>query len=787
MDEKQGDQNNNVRVNNFQNININHQFETPLVNYKKISNKIIIGIVIFALIIIISIIGFKIYKHNHKEQNNNGDVFITQQLWNDYQDGKITTDEYVRYNLYAEYDNSLLDKKYSSLQRNQVAFDTDELIDKYYNELSDDTLRYYVSKTNLDNITFELDKENENSKNDKLSMSNLFVDTVYAQNIKVTNLNKVFLSQNGNFMIWYTTTGDSATDYNTVKKLANGLEKTISEYDKIFDSKYDFNSGILSKGKTYQNQIEILKNENIDEKYLESAMQVYLVNYSDDSLAKYVRGSQNMIKFWYKIKDGDKYGSIILPYILIKPSTFENFENIEQLYNHELFHHYQHNVLCGTSNCVMGNDPYIIEATANWASALVTHKTNDKGYLNEWAGTARKYASTYMSDEFINKYGINTVGYILYVYMYNYASNASNGIQKIINSIYQDNALKYLQDNTTTEELAKIQTILSYENLLQDYSNKNLIVETEFNAPIQIKETITIEKNINDVKIHPLAIDYYLLDVNSKEQQYEIKLIRDNASINVSLIGEINGKYKLLENSSIKKENFVFNTNYYDEYDKLYIAVSNALPTLCNYYSIEISKTSYVDKKNLLNDYELDENITINGFKFKLGIKLEDFIKGTGAVIDEKDFEIAKRKSNSFAGLYNSIAAKIIYNENEINLKIFIDTSDLDNITVDGVSINSQRGIANNYSDTNENLNLVTCEFKILGRYNVDTTTLSDLDKFLKLQVKKVYNSSSDKYELKMSSKDGFGIVIWFNAYENEPNKYYMSYVNITNNVALVW
>lgn len=787
-------QNYQQQNNNFNsNININsydQQIEQPLIEVKNKQNKklfLIIGSIALVLIVVGSIIGFNIYMNKEEENKINSDILISNQLYNDYENGIITTDEYVRYSLYAEYDSSLLNKKYSKFNGSQVAIHTDELIDLYYDELSDETLKYYISKINLENVTFEIGKENKSSDN-KVAIADLFVDTVYAKSENVTNLNKAILSKNGNFIVWYTTTGDSATNYESAKKIADGLEQTISEYDNLFGSNYNFKSKVLTKGKTYNNQIKILNNENIDSQYLESAMQVYLVNYNDDSLAKYVRGSQALSELWDKIVGGDDYGSLVLPYILIKPSAFNDFENIEQLYNHEFFHHYQHNVLCGTNNCVMGSDPYIGEATANWASALATNKTNDTGFLNQWAGTARKYSSAYMSDDFINKYGTDIVGYTLYVYMYNYSSIVSNGTDKILKSIYEDNALKYLQDNATKEELANIQSTIAYKNLAQDYSNKNLIVEVAFNTPIQVKETITAEKSFNDIRVSPLTIDYYLLDVNSKEQQYEIKLIRDNANINATLIGELNGEYQMLESSSVEKDSFVFNTNYYGDYDKLYIAISNILPTLKNYYSLEISKTSFLDAESLLENYELDESLIINGFKFNLGIKLEDFINGTGAIIDEEDLEIAKSKSESFSGLSNEIATKIIAGGQEINFEIYVNTSDLNNIKVNGLSIKSDRGGVDVYPpDTLGRPNLVACEFKVLGKYNIDTSTFDDLDRILKIQATNKDDEYSNQYELKVKGKEGFGITIRYDTYKKDLSKYYIRYVNITNNTGLSW
>lgn len=41
---------------------------------------------------------------------------------------------------------------------------TDELISNYYDELSEETLNYYLNKINLEDVTFELNVENDDSE-----------------------------------------------------------------------------------------------------------------------------------------------------------------------------------------------------------------------------------------------------------------------------------------------------------------------------------------------------------------------------------------------------------------------------------------------------------------------------------------------------------------------------------------------------------------------------------------------------------------------------------------------
>ena len=595
------------------------------VNHKSKKNKskrdLLILIMIMVFLIIVSIGVFIIVKNkdNNKEDNNNNndinndinsefenDGFdVYSSLYLDYQNNKITTDEYVKYSLYAQYDSSLLGSDYATLNGADYAIDVEELINTYYDELSDSTLRYFAEKINLDGVTFELDKENE-EQNDDVALTDLLFEKVYAKADKVTNLNKAVLSSNGNFVVWYTTTGNSATNYSSAKKVADGLENTVTKYKDLFGNNYKYSSDVMSKGKTYKNQIKILENSNIDKSYLENAMQVYLLEYNNSALAQYISGYGKAKEVLNSIFGGDDYGVIAYPYIVIKPSSFSDFERLEQLYNHELFHHYQKYILCDLTKCDI-TDPYISEATANWASSLATKKTSSYGFLNEWAGTARKYSSDLMSDDFAKKYGIDNVGYALFVYLNNYSSFVNNGTKKITNSMYKTNSLLYLEDNATKEELTKIQETIAFNNLSQNYSNKNLLVDISKNLyPVILKGTAFANKSFDNMRLNKGAIDYYCLDYDLSKK-YEITLVRDNNNVMATLIGEKSNKYELLQTSTIDKTRFIFNTNdYKDDYEKIYIAVLNILPGLENYYSLSVEETEVIEKE------EIDENDNSN-------------------------------------------------------------------------------------------------------------------------------------------------------------------------------
>ena len=614
----------NVQKNNQYNNNYQQQpINQPDGKHKKRMKTIIIITVIVIALIASGILLVFNKKNNTQIQLN--EMSIVDSLWKDYNSGNITIDEYVKYMLYADYDSDLLSNKYKSL-KNVDLIEIDDFIAEHYSELSNDTLRYYAEKINLKGITFELDKENETANN-KVALSNLLFEEVHAATQKTTNLNKALLSKNGNFVVWYTTTGDSAIDYNTAKKVADGLESSVQQYTKLFGYNYSFNSNVISKGKTYNNQLKVLQSSNIDTEYLESAMQVYIVNYNHNSKAKYYYGTGKGREIINSILGGDEFGSIIYPYILIKPSAFDDYERLEQIYNHELFHHYQHEILCGQNNCSMSSDPYYADSTANWASSLITNKTTLKGFLNEWADVYR-YNSNSLFGRYINEYGEEKAAYAIYVYLYNYSSIVENGVYKIIQAMYKDNFLEYLEKNSTLEERKKIQKEIAIKNLTLNYTNNNLNVPIENRSMSNINDAINIKKNdviLEEVGIGKNGIAYYNINL-SENEALKIIVEKDNKYVDVILVAQDeNDDFVIIDNSDNKGNEIAFDTNDYKNYRRYYVIIYNNNITLQNYYSLTIKPIQKSESKDNSTNEKYISFSDCNGISDEVSGKIDTY------------------------------------------------------------------------------------------------------------------------------------------------------------------
>lgn len=553
----------------------------------KESTKRLIYIVIGIVVILVVGLGLYFIFNNKQEKKVISNINISSQLQQDFNAGKISVDEYVRFNLYAEYDRDLLKDEYKNLELSNETIDIEYLINNHYDELSQETIKFFAKKINLENITFELDKENEKTSQDSFWLD-LFLLKVSAKAEKVTNLNQVILSSSGNFVIWYTTTGDSGIHFETAKEIADGLESTVKKFESFFGYDYSSQAEIFSEGKTYRNQTKILNNVNIDSNYLKTATQVYLVNYNESSLAQYVSGYGKGKEIINYIFGGDDYGSIVFPYIIIKPSSFDDHERLAQLYNHELFHHYQKHILCGHSNCTLSKDPYYQEATANWASALVTTKTTNEGFLNEWAGVARRNSNSLLK-EYVEKYGETNASYAMFVYLYNYSSNVNDGRNKIKDAMYQEKFLEYLEANSTTEERSKLQKQIALKNLTNDYLNKNINVSDEKKSVDNIKDIVNIENNnsINDIIVEKMGISYYKISI-PQYTAVKIGIDRKNNGFDSVLVAVKDNKYLVLDSSVTSNEKIEFNTNDYDIYEDYYLIIYNNYLTTTSEHSLSL-------------------------------------------------------------------------------------------------------------------------------------------------------------------------------------------------------
>ncbi len=511
--------------------------------------------------------------------------YLEEQLLIDLKDKVITVDEYFKNLLFAEYDKEYLSNRYYSLKRSEIPLDTDFIASTYVNKITDIILNYYLNRVLLTGITFDVSQENpEEKKGDVVA----FADTVYASDFtKKINLNRLVVSGNGNFVIWYTTTGSSAITEGQAREIANELEQSRYEYDKMYNHFYSFKPEFVNEGTIRDAQLKVYAENGISSNYLNNAMQVYVANYTESAAAKYVVGD-NIIELYDKFQYGSQEGSIPGPYLLIKASSYnESKERTMQIVNRELFRHYQYNVYCPDQTCLINDDPYYFDAMANYASAVATKKYSYKGFLNDWSAFARNHSGDLLSSEVIEKYGNKNISSALYLYLYFYAKTVPEGNRKIIDALYSKNPFSTLEKEASDKQLSEMIQTMAMEYINQSSSNANLVASPEVESKIKAIDQFDGPANVDEREIEKLGIEYYVLKKNTNDN-FAIEFGRGNSKLTCILVGVDNGKYNMVARAPVGDVNVQFNTKNYTQYSEYYIIVANSSILEKNVYSLDI-------------------------------------------------------------------------------------------------------------------------------------------------------------------------------------------------------
>lgn len=493
-----------------------------------------------------------------------------------YENGEIDTDTYVKQMLYLTYAPTLMDDAYVSNTPTTTVRDLDSFIADHYEELSESTVNYYFHEVSLCDVTFLPDNEVTG-----YSIKDPFCDTVYADDT-VQNLGNFVVSSNGNFVVWYTPTGNSASSEADAKAIADGLENAVSDYDATFGTSFAFQQSWVTENSKYRQQKKLLEDGGYDGNLLNTAMQVYLLESNDSALAVHTGNPDTaLLSTLLWLNGGSPDGSVIFPYITIKPSSFSDIQKLQQLYCHELFHNYQEYYLGSKSQIT---DPYICEATANWASAKISDSNITEKFLNEWAETAyRKCDSLTTSCE--TQYSASELSYAHFVFLGAYEACVNDGTNKIVTSIYQPDSYAYLMSQATDAELNEISKYLAYKTLTQDYSNKN------YTAAHTMPDRLPISSIQSDCSYQledsgRLTLHYY--DLGSNSSPFEVTLSSGGSSdyMNAYLITDFNGKYTVVDTVALTTSDAVIDTTAYGTYSTLYLVIANGSWTTNDTYNV---------------------------------------------------------------------------------------------------------------------------------------------------------------------------------------------------------
>lgn len=603
---------------------------------------IIVFIIISLLIIGLCYIGFNYFNKNTNVETSNENKVVEEtkkyntleKLKADYESGTLNVNDYFTQLVYLEFDSSKLNSKYESdyeYYSIECELNTDEILEKYYDKLDLEIVKLYLMNKSMANVALGEESSSvvtQQSNNNAKYEVKLLKDENDISNAANHRLNKVYLSSNGHFLIWYANYGDDAITDEQLKSLADGLESSISKYEQYFGISYSYSPYIDNQyfNDDWKNAKEILTQNNISTSFLQTAMSVYVYDTgSDITLASY-NDEQDAAKWinrslFLDLLDED--GIINYPYIIVnKKGITKSKDNLVQIYNHELFHHMQYLYCINTANKRCIADLTLTEGMANFASSKISNVSTTNNFLNDWAGIYTKNTSTKLSD-IVNSNG--SVGYAIFPYFYSYSLKVNNWSDILMKAHNESDPFDYIQNNTSKQELIDTINDLAYSTLSQDYDNNTL----KSNTDISNKEELNEQKNYN-LTINPGAIDYFELastfdlDISTNNNDY----------LTIKIYGYKNGNYNELKSSS---ESIKLDTAFYINYDKFYLVVTNANLTNSYNYSINVGNSKYLENSDFVTTFN-NYNIEITMNTKVSGIEVKQYSNGTVDELHQKEY-----------------------------------------------------------------------------------------------------------------------------------------------------
>ncbi len=644
---------NTIPVNSFNNSVQNNNNSSKKPNKSKRDLLIILGVLV---VVIVGVSLFFIFNKKDNNKSNNEQIpnikeeEITEstlkKLKTDYESGKIDVNKYFTELVNYDYDYDSLDNKYKT---DEIIYTTGniseiiELLENHRSELSEESIKKLIEKATLQDVRVgnEVSIDSQANINNNVRVVPLN-DTNNKDKIASHKLNKAYLSKNERFIIWYTDYGTDKVTLEQVQDIANELENSIGDYEKIFNTEYlykPYYDELINKN--YFNARESLKVNGINAAKIDTAMNVYIYDTgSNGTLATYYNPIDTGVLIETIILLGiddlfmGESGIVSYPYIVIDKGTIQqSTENIKTVANHELFHHFQYLYCEGTEQHRCPNG-YYTEATANLASVLVSEVTSTNNFLNGWAGRYTQELSGKLSDL--------ADGYGQFPYYYTYTKVVNDWVSILTSALNESNPTDYIKNNTSREDLVKVSETITYNTLAKKYDNKSLYTDKNVN----LKDTINTSKILNQT-INAGAVDYYEVSGDNT-----IEVISGNKDyVGLKFYGYKDGVYTELSSSMDKIEE---DLTYYVRYDKFYVAVYNADITNSNSYTIKVKGSDFAENSEFVttfNNYniEIEMDLTI------AGVETNTVSTGVMDELHQKEYLDITTTSMGFVSVNNKI------------------------------------------------------------------------------------------------------------------------------------
>ncbi len=487
-------------------------------------------------------------------------------------------------------------------------FDKLKYVDENFSKLSIEEINNTLDGLLFNNIDFSVDASSNISHN----RNPFFFTDVSAHGSTVTTLNKAKLSSAKNFVVFYTDTGDDKISDATAQELAEMLETIILNYKNNLGLEYQYQK--LNNNTSKLNKIqEVLRSSNIDEKILDSAMPVYVVDPNNDGSTilatyfgrKFKEPLESIITKLADIVANDEFAKLAnstpsYPFINIVPSS-TNANDLAVVAAHELGHHYIEDYSYSTYGKPGSNDRFIGETTPDWMAinVLSNQPTDNMVNMNHYN---ENYLRSY-TDLKISEVRPDFLGYPAVAFLENYYEIVPNASTIFLDAAYRGDAFNYLYEKAGADNHKKVMVSLTEKNLTGDYDGKLI--------------------NIVQPKGQLLACTDYcskLYQINPSSSQYLYFATSEFKNVNISFNGKdgtlvsILGKnyqdeFKII-NSGSTEDSLLITEEDFEKYEVIVFAVTNVNPSTGGSYQIDILSKDLEDLIETAGKYDFSSLYT---------------------------------------------------------------------------------------------------------------------------------------------------------------------------------
>lgn len=514
---------------------------------------------------------------------------------NDFESGKITVDQYVKYSLDYLFNPDNLPDHYKDNSEEAFLHLDYDFIDKHLDELSDETIESIGQVLLLTDINIDTDASGNISKR---SAKSPFMQNASAasSNKSVKTLNKAKLSPNGTTVIFYTDTGADAISDDEAEGVGRVMDNVVAKAKDIFGIDYKYQVVYSENTKNLDGVKKVLKASGIDENVLDTLGVVYITDPTAENsklkayhthpyLSERTLFDKIIARIDAKI-NGEEHGlsfinsSPVEEFTVIKPEFvyLENGNlslNTEEVVSHEFAHAIQWSYCRDSIGAHCTAQTLSIEGTAHLfaTNAVSSHSSNSllAENHNEYIRNSCNRLENAISADKDIEYGCNSnktyLGYPTVAFWQNYYEIVPNAPSIIAHSWTQENTIEYLYEQAGATNFRNIMKQLSQRNVTNSYKDsiKNALTAQAYPGGNTLYcGGLCIEK----YSMAPTSLKYLYL---SAEDHREIKIsVQAPNSTAVSFI-KPGGSHQILKDGNGKVDYALT-----EETGVIIIAVANA-------------------------------------------------------------------------------------------------------------------------------------------------------------------------------------------------------------------